>query len=141
MLKYLFFILAIVLIIVGCNKSTDGITEIQFDSGLEGQLYANAGPGFHPAMLIATIVVLKSDSTTEVTEVKSDSSGEFKINLAPGNYVLYVKESHDIYYSGPYKVVKGSYTESIAYLYDARIVELNLSPNKRFKTNCIINSV
>ncbi len=129
MSKYLLLILTLVSIIVGCKKSTGGITETQPNSGLEGQVYANAGPGFHPVMTIATIVVLRSDSATEVTEVKSDSSGKFKISLAPGNYVLYVKESHELYYSGPYEVVKGSYIESKAYLYDARIVELYMSPN------------
>ena len=83
---------------------------------------STAGPGFYPAAMVETIVVLKSDSTTNVTEAKCNSTGYYKINLNPGKYVLYVKESHDIYYSGPYEVRKGSYTQTKAYLYDARII-------------------
>lgn len=122
MLKYTFYLMAVFFTIVGCNNSNNIVNINQIGSGLEGQLYANGGPGFYPAKSIATIVVLKSDSTTIVTEVKSDSNGTFQIQLAPGSYILYVKESHDIYYSGPFKVVAGNYTESKAYLYDARIV-------------------
>ena len=122
MRKYIFFFSIAVILIAGCKKSTDTIIQSQSNSGIEGQLYANAGPGFHIVATVATVVVLKSDSTTQVTEVKSDSTGYYKIDLNPGKYVLYVKESHDIYYSGPYEVENGSYTESKAYLYDARII-------------------
>lgn len=118
------FLFIITLLTFGCERSISVIPEAQSNSGLEGQVYANAGPGFHPIAMKVTIVVLKNDSTSEVTEAKSDSNGVYKISLDPGNYILYVKESHDIYYSGPFEVTEGSYTESMAYLYDARIVKL-----------------
>ncbi len=109
---------------VSSNKVKVNIKSInnQSNTGIEGQIYANAGPGFYIYTGVATVVVLENDSTTKVTEVKSDSTGYFKIDLSPGKYLLYVKESHDIYYSGPYEVMEGNYTESKAYLYDARIL-------------------
>ncbi|MGA8263095.1 MAG: hypothetical protein WB779_01495 [Ignavibacteriaceae bacterium] len=122
MRKYIFVVSIAVLLIASCKKSTDTITQSQSNTGIEGQLYANGGPGFYIDAAVKTIVVLESDSTTIVTEAKSDSTGYYKIDLKPDKYVLYVKESHDIYYSGPYEVVVGSYSESKAYLYDARIV-------------------
>lgn len=122
MLKLYFFVLLFVLAGGGCKRSGDIVDVNRQDSGVEGQLYANAGPGFHSVRTVATIVVLRSDTSTHVTEVKSDTNGTFKISLTPGNYILYVKESHDRCYSGPFEVVVGSYTESKAYLYDSRIV-------------------
>jgi len=122
MKKYIFVFSIIALTVSGCKKSTDTVTQSQSNTGIEGQLYASGGPGFILREAVETIVVLKNDSTTEVTETKTDSTGKYKIDLPSGVYVLYVKESHDIYYSGPYNVVEGSYTESKAYLYDARIV-------------------
>ena len=121
MLKNIFIVLTIALAITGCNKTTDVLNTTQPDSGIEGQLYANAGPGFHLEKTIATIVALKNDTTTHVSEAKSDTNGVFRINLEPGKYMLYVKESHDIYYSGPFEVAAGNYTQAKAYLYDSRI--------------------
>lgn len=122
MLKYILFTLVLFLVVIGCQKPTEPPGLTQPDSGLEGQLYANAGPGFHSVMTVATVVVLNSDTTTEVTEVKSDGAGTFKIPLKPGEYFLYVKESRDTYLSGPFQVQTGSYGQAKAYLYDSRIV-------------------
>jgi len=122
MLKSMLFTLIIFLVVIGCQKPTEPPGLTQPNSGLEGQLYANTGPGFHTVMTVATVVVLKSDSTTEVTETKSDSAGTFKIPLAPGEYFLYVKESRDTYVSGPFQVQTASYSEAKAYLYDSRII-------------------
>ena len=122
MKKYIFIVSLIALLLASCKKSTDTIVQSQLNTGIEGQLYANGGPGFYIDARVVTVVILESDSTTIVTEVQSDSTGYYKIDVNPGKYVLYVKESHNIYYSGPYEVVAGNYTETKAYLYDARIV-------------------
>ena len=110
------------LVLTACKKDGGTTGPEQPSSGMTGQLYANAGPGFFPIDTIATVVVLARDSTTVVAEVTSDSAGTFLIHVAPGVYFLSVRESHDPYLSGPFEVLSEGFTEARAYLYNAEVV-------------------
>jgi len=115
-------VFVILLAFTECRNSGEPSAPIQTNAGLGGQLYANAGPGFQPINTVATVVVLASDTTTEVTQVQSDTAGVFKVSLPVGEYFLYVKQSYSRYVTGPFLVQTGSYTVAKAYLYDPRVV-------------------
>lgn len=90
-------------------------------AGLQGRIYANAGPGWFEYRTVGTIIVSDTNQV-KILEQETDSLGTFRIPLDPGIYLLDVKESPDNYQSGPYKVTAGIFVEAKAYYYDARIV-------------------
>ena len=114
--------LILLFVLAACKKAQEPTQPGNTTSGLTGQIYANAGPGFFPVDTIATVVVLASDSSTVVAEVHSDSAGTFLIHVTPGIYYLSVRESHDPYVSGPFEVLSDAFTEARAYLYNSEIV-------------------
>lgn len=102
--------------ILGCNHPTENK-----ESGLQGRVYANAGPGFFEYDRQCTVMVSKIGIAFTM-EIATDSLGSFRIQLEPGSYVLDVKESPDIYTSGPYTVPSGSFIDAKAYYYNAMVL-------------------
>jgi hypothetical protein len=90
-------------------------------SGLQGRVYANAGPGWHDYLYPCTIVV-STDARRRIGEFPTDSAGTFRIPLPFGSYLLDVKESPDSATSGPYRVSTFSYVEARAYVYNSMIL-------------------
>lgn len=103
--------------ILGCDHPTENK-----ESGLQGRVYTNAGPGFFEYPHQCTVIVSKIGIAFTM-EIATDSLGTFRIQLEPGSYVLDVKESPDKYSSGPYSVTSGVYIDTKAYYYNAMILK------------------
>lgn len=106
----------LVAILFACEEPTKDTV-----SGLQGRIYANAGPGFVEFTSVGTIIVSDTNQV-KVTEHQTDTLGIFRVILPAGTYVLDVKESPDKYQSGPYKVTRSTFVEAKAYYYDARML-------------------
>lgn len=90
-------------------------------SGVQGRVYANAGPGYFEYHAMCTIIVSNS-SGGALGEFPTDTLGVFRIPLSPGIYYLDVKESPDTARSGPFKVPTWGYAEAQAYMCNSMIL-------------------
>jgi hypothetical protein len=90
-------------------------------SGVQGRVFANAGPGFFEYQATCTIIV-SNNAGRALGEFPTDTLGAFRIPLSPGVYYLDVKESPDTAQSGPYKVPIWGYAEAQAYMYNSMIL-------------------
>jgi hypothetical protein len=117
MISYRFLlILVLALALFACESPTASVV-----SGVQGQVYANAGPGYYEYRAKCTIIV-SSTSAHVVGEFPTDTLGAFRISLPVGRYVLDVKESPDKAPSGPYDVRFWGYAEAKAYMYNSMIL-------------------
>lgn len=94
---------------------------VEGKSGIMGKIVLGptcpaVGPGMEDEcqdkLYQGTVVVKTSDGTREVTKFTSDAEGNFKVNLAPGNYLLVpVSSSRSVFgKSQPVAVKEGEFT-------------------------------
>ena len=118
-MKSFFLVMGTTLLVLwGCENPGESTK-----SGLNGRVFANAGPGFFEYHAVCTVRALKSDGTL-AAEIASDTAGTFVIPLAPGDYTLEVTESPDKYTSGPFQVKPGEFATAQAYYYNSMIVRI-----------------